>query len=168
MGCVGAQVHEELVHLGGVAVYSHGDFGQGFLYTDADRQRGPQKVQGLLDHGAEENRLSLAVAFPAKGQDLPDQVPSPESGTEHLVHPFDMGGRGLGVKEGDDLAKTDNRPQNIVKIMGNPTGQGAHSLHFMRLAQLLFCGFQVCDISPEQDNFQGLTLFALLDKGGAG
>ena len=83
-------------------------------------------------HGA---ALGLVVA--AEGQNLAHQITGAAPGFFNLVQAFLRGvvvqTVGLGQRH---IAQ--NGAHNIVEVVGNAPGHGAHGLHFVRLAQLVF------------------------------
>ncbi len=72
-----------------------------------------------------------------EGEQLPRQLRGAASGTVDLLHlaPARISGRQPAQEQ---LAVAVDRRQQVVEVVGHPTGQPAHRLHLLRLAQLLF------------------------------
>ena len=81
------------------------------------------------------DRLTLWGPLTAEGEDLLDQVTGAFPGGEHF---FEMALRPTTVQDiiQGQFSITQNCGQNIIKVMGNPPGEGADCLHFLDLAEL--------------------------------
>ena len=136
---IGAEVHEHLVHLGGIP---H-DKGIGLdIHTDINggRQRGPQQFRGLPNNAVQLDRLHFVFALSTEGQDLLDQVFGTQAGLEHLLHVVAEVALRRDIFHGH-FGKSDHSGKNIVEIVGDASGQGADGFHFLGLAQLSTQGF---------------------------
>src|SRR5262245_22500827 len=81
------------------------------------------------------DRLTLWGPLTTEGEDLLDQVTGALPGGQHFfemaLHPTAM----RDIVQGQ-LTITQDRSQNIIKVMRNPPCEGADRLHFLGLAEL--------------------------------
>ena len=77
-----------------------------------------------------------ALGAATEGENLLHQGLGTLAGLQHFVEmaPGWAGGRHILQRQ---LRITNNRRQNIIKIVRHPAGQPAYGLHFLRLTQLL-------------------------------
>src|SRR5215813_7579095 len=79
--------------------------------------------------------LTLWGPLTAEGEDLLYQVTGAFPGSEHFfemaLHPTAM----WDIVQGQ-FSITQDRCQNVIKVMGNPPCEGANRLHFLDLAEL--------------------------------
>ncbi len=106
------------------------------VMPDLDRagDRGPEHLDGLLDQMAYDDGLQLLIGVTAERQDLPDQILGAQSCLVHLLEVgLDIGQ--LFRLQHRHLGKPDHDGQDVVEIVGNPPGQGAHGFHPLQLAK---------------------------------
>jgi hypothetical protein len=134
MSGIGAEIHQYLMHLGGVA-HDKGIRLDVHADIDGGGQRGPQQRAGFLDNPVQLDRLHFVFALPAEGQNLLDEVFGPQAGLEHLLHVVGEGGIRRGIFHGH-FGESDHGGKDVVEIVGNAAGQRADGLHLLGLAQL--------------------------------
>ena len=100
------------------------------------RQRGPKQLEHLFGDRNDVDEFVIGIALAAEGQNLFHQITGPVPGLEHLCHVVARL-RVLRQIVVGYFGVADNRPQDIVEIMGDTTGQRANGLHFLGLEKLI-------------------------------
>ena len=129
------KVHHHLVHLTRIGEHHWRVGGEPLLDLDIGRQRGTQEPERLAHHRVEVHRLRRPELTPAKRENLRDEVARPSTCIRHLV---DVA-HGLRVLRRTYLGEfrvVQNSREDIVKVMGDASGQRAERLHFLRLEKL--------------------------------
>ena len=131
---VRGEVHQHLVHLGGVAqdegagrhLRPHLDVrGEGGAHQTHHLGHQPRHVQGL----------PAGLTLAAELQDLLHEVAAPPCDLERLLEVAGGGGVG-GHPRACELDAADDGVQDVVEVVGDPSGQGAQGLQLLGLAQL--------------------------------
>jgi len=134
---IGAEIHHDLVNLGWIGKHRSAVGIDLLADFDGGGQRGPQQLEDLLDNGLDLQRFSFQIGAPAEGKDLLDQFLGAVGGREYVAQKkLALTVRGQFMA--GHLRKTNERGQDIIKIMGNTPGQGADGLHLLGLAELRF------------------------------
>jgi len=135
IGGVGAEVHENLVHLGGIAKDRRAVVVDVEADVDGGGQRGAQQAQRLLDHGAEPGDDALLLAAAAEGQDLRHEIPGPVAGFERFRK---VGARGMSVRQVElgELHVARDAVRMLLKSCAMPPASVPMALHLLRLVQL--------------------------------
>jgi len=134
---IGAQVHENLMELGGIGLAD--DRPRRRLHRDADvaGQGGRDEPHGLGHDVHHVDGLKAGLGGPGKGQDLLDQPAAALPGPQHALE-IRLHGIVRGKPQHGQFGGVDDRGENIVEIVGDAAGQGADSFHLLGLEELAF------------------------------
>src|SRR6266481_7152222 len=139
------------------------------LHVEADRRRnrGAQKLYGLVHDGIGVDVRFAGRLMPAEGEDLLDEMFRAVAGDDDLLRVFQHFRIRRKILDEESRISQD-RGENIVEVVGDAAGQPAHRLHLLRAVQLvlqvaafLFAALQRRDIAMEDDRSAiGGTTFA--------
>ncbi len=132
---VGAEVHQDLMNFRGVGGDGGDLGGQGDAQLGGGGDRGAQQAGDLLDDRGERGDAVAAGIGPAEGEEAADEVAGAEAGLVDAVDELD-GGLVGGEIEARELHVAEDGGEDVVEIVGDPAGEGADGLEFLRLAQL--------------------------------
>ena len=132
---VGAQIHHHLMDLGRVAVHRGVPCREVTLEPHACRQRRGDGDQRLVDHRLHVHRHPFTGATAAEGQDALDQRFGTQRGAHRGIDVTALR-RAFGTVVLHHLAVAEDRREDVVEVVRDAAGQGAHRLELLRLAQL--------------------------------
>ncbi len=134
---VGAQVHQHLLQLRGVARHLGQRWRDGLHQLHLRRQGRTQQRAGLHHHRGQRHRRTRQGLLAAEGQDLAHQLAATPSGRADLAQAFlrRRVGRQVLARE---VGVAQDGGQDVVEIVRHATGQRAQRLHLLRLRQPRF------------------------------
>ena len=162
MGGVGAEVYEDLLHLGGISEDETRLVLDLDPYVDGRWGRCPKEVHGLLDKAAQLQRHLLLLALSAVSEQLFNDLPAPEPCLHNpseevlLVVPLDRTAL-------CQFGKPYDGRKDVVEVMGDAAGERAEGLHLVRLAKLLLDAPGLRDIEVDLEDCQGIPVGIPLD-----
>ena len=133
-----AKIEQGLLHLRGVC-HQRGQIAGGFMHLQLNGggQRYAQQAGGVFHDFAHLHGAALGLVVAAEGQNLAHQIAGAAPGFFDLAQAFLRSGVVQAVGLGQcHIAQ--NGAHDIVEVMGNAPGHGAHGLHFVGLTQLVF------------------------------
>ena len=136
---IGAQVEQGLLDLGGVGQHGGQACLQLHVQLDGGGQGHAQQALGVVRHLGQRHGRALRGLVAAEGEDLAHQVARAAAGLVDLQQAFQHG-RACGAVRLGEFDVAQDRAQDVVEVVRNAPGHGAHGLHLVRLAQL---GFQL-------------------------
>ena len=153
MGGIGAEVHEDLLYLGGISE----DETRLALDLDPDADgrgdRGPKELHGLLDDAAQTERFLLLLGLSAEGEHLPDELPAPEPASMTLSR-WCSSRLPLGAWPFTQFGEPDDGREDVVEIVGDAAAERAEGLHLLGLAELLLYTPGLRDIEVDLQDCQ--------------
>ena len=135
---VGAQIQQCLLDLRCIGQHQRAAFADRDPQVHPRRDGNPHQALGFLNDLFELQRNPFGRLVAAEGQNLAHQIARTAAGFVDFFQADQRVRPRRGVLLGQ-VHIAQNRAQDVVEIMGNTAGHGAHRLHFLRLAQL---GFQ--------------------------
>ena len=162
---IGAQIHDDLLDLGGFRQDGVRSGTQGFVDGDIVGNRGPDELERLLDERPHVKRMRALVILAAKRQDLQHEVPRPAAGRKDMAHPPGEGAFRIGFAF-YHLGETHDNTENIVEIMGNAASQGPDGLHLLALAQTPLQILALSDVMGHKNGGQGRVVGVRQRRGG--
>jgi len=134
---VGAEIHHDLVNLGGIADECSPPGAQAAAQGGTSEQLRLQQVQGLANDRFHMHRDALAPAGAAEGEDSIHQRPSALARCDHAVQIVLQPSALCGLAQ-RPFAVAQNRCQDVVEVVSDAGGQRTHRFEALRLAQASF------------------------------
>ena len=139
--------------LGGVGHHRADGVGQRLAQLDRGRERGPQQGEHFRNEEGELDRLPRLFGLAAEEENLLHELFGPHASGED---PLEMlaGAASRRHLLQRQLAIPQDGRQDIIEIVGDPTGQRADGFHLLRLTQLGFEQVALGDVAGNALHFE--------------